>query len=107
MRKYVKSFIDKRPSPFFKWFLENLLNDRLGYDTRLRQPRKKISETRPQPHKEIKRTPMREVSALLIQNPSYAQMVPDLSSVIDLSKPGLSLFTDVRDKCQAHPHINT
>ncbi|MCR9589767.1 DNA primase [Vibrio alginolyticus] len=60
-----------------------------------------------QPHKEIKRTPMREVIALLIQNPSYAQMVPDLSSVRDLSIPGLSLFVDVLDKCQAHPHINT
>ncbi|BDR14621.1 DNA primase [Vibrio sp. STUT-A11] len=64
-------------------------------------------ETRPQPHKEIKRTPMREVIALLIQNPSYAQMVPDLSTVRDLSIPGLSLFVDVLDKCQAHPHINT
>ncbi len=35
-------------------------------------------------------------------------MVPDLSSVRDLSIPVLlSLFVDVLDKCQAHPHINT
>lgn len=64
-------------------------------------------ETRAQPHKEIKRTPMREVIALLLQNPSYAEMVPDLSTVRDLSLPGLNLFVEVVDKCQAHPHMTT
>ena len=62
---------------------------------------------RPQPHKEIKRTPMREVIALLIQNPSYAEMVPDLSSVRGLALPGLGLLVEVLDYCQSHPHINT
>lgn len=107
LRAYASALIDKIPAPYFQELLEKLLDERTGFDNRLRQPRKKTSETRPQPHKEIKRTPMREVIALLIQNPSYAQMVPDLSSVRDLSIPGLSLFVDVLDKCQAHPHINT
>lgn len=107
LRAYASALIDKIPDPYFQELLEKLLDERTGFDNRLRHPRKKISETRPQPHKEIKRTPMREVIALLIQNPSYAQMVPDLSSVRDLSIPGLSLFADVLDKCQAHPHINT
>ncbi|ELN6867800.1 DNA primase [Vibrio parahaemolyticus] len=107
LRAYASALIDKIPDPYFQELLEKLLDERTGFDNRLRQPRKKISETRPQPHKEIKRTPMREVIALLIQNPIYAQMVPDLSSVRDLSIPGLSLFADVLDKCQAHPHINT
>ncbi|HCG8704925.1 TPA: DNA primase [Vibrio parahaemolyticus] len=107
LRAYASALIDKIPDPYFQELLEKRLDERTGFDNRLRQPRKKISETRPQPHKEIKRTPMREVIALLIQNPSYAQMVPDLSSVRDLSIPGLSLFADVLDKCQAHPHINT
>ncbi|MGI9916198.1 DNA primase [Vibrio owensii] len=107
LRAYASALIDKIPDPYFQELLEKLLDERTGFDNRLRLPRKKTSETRPQPHKEIKRTPMREVIALLIQNPSYAQMVPDLSSVRDLSIPGLSLFVDVLDKCQAHPHINT
>ncbi|MEZ9057163.1 DNA primase [Vibrio pelagius] len=64
-------------------------------------------EAKVQPHKEIKRTPMREVIALLIQNPSYADMVPDLSSVHDLPLPGLSLFVEVLDKCRESPHIKT
>ncbi|MFN1532286.1 DNA primase [Vibrio jasicida] len=107
LRAYASALIDKIPDPYFQELLEKLLDERTGFDNRLRQPRKKSNETRPQPHKEIKRTPMREVIALLIQNPSYAQMVPDLSSVRNLSIPGLSLFVDVLDKCQAHPHINT
>lgn len=50
---------------------------------------------------------MREVIALLIQNPSYAQMVPDLSSVKGLSVPGLSLFVEVLEYCHHHPNVNT
>ncbi len=107
LRAYASALIDKIPDPYFQELLEKLLDERTGFDNRLRQARKKVNDTRPQPHKEIKRTPMREVIALLIQNPSYAQMVPDLASVRDLSIPGLSLFVDVLEKCLAHPHINT
>ncbi|PFG45300.1 DNA primase [Vibrio sp. ES.051] len=103
--------IDKVPGGTLRLYLRELLGRRLGLVDE-RQLQQLISKQgkenkRPQPHREIKRTPMREVIALLIQNPSYAQMVPDLSSVRDLSIPGLSLFVDVLDKCQAHPHINT
>ncbi|CAE6883542.1 DNA primase [Vibrio alginolyticus] len=107
LRAYASALIDKIPDPYFQELLEKLLDERTGFDNRLRQARKKVNEARPQPHKEIKRTPMREVIALLIQNPSYAQMVPDLASVRDLSIPGLSLFVDVLEKCSAHPNINT
>ncbi|CAK1769086.1 DNA primase [Vibrio crassostreae] len=65
------------------------------------------NDNKPQPHKELKRTPMREVIALLIQNPSYADMVPDLSSVKGLQLPGLSLFVEVLDICRVNPHIST
>ncbi|EMD1211166.1 DNA primase [Vibrio alginolyticus] len=109
--------LDKTKDPSLKAYLWNELALRVGWSNdqidkfllELRQQGalNNKESARPQPHKEIKRTPMREVIALLIQNPSYAQMVPDLSSVRDLSIPGLSLFVDVLDKCQAHPHINT
>ncbi|UPQ87648.1 DNA primase [Vibrio sinaloensis] len=107
LRAHASALIDKIPDPYFQELLEKLLDERTGFDNRLRQPRKKISETRPQPHKEIKRTPMREVVALLIQNPSYAEMVPDLSSVRELTVPGLSLFVEVLEYCQQHPNITT
>ncbi len=103
--------IDKVPGGTLRLYLRELLGRRLGLVDE-RQLQQLISkqgkeDKRPQPHKEIKRTPMREVIALLIQNPQYVSMVPDLTSVRDLPIPGLSLFIDVLDKCQAHPHINT
>ncbi|EJL6854660.1 DNA primase [Vibrio alginolyticus] len=103
--------IDKVPGGTLRLYLRELLGRRLGLVDE-RQLQQLISkqgkeDKRPQPHKEIKRTPMREVIALLIQNPQYVSMVPDLTSVRDLPIPGLTLFVDVLDKCQAHPHINT
>ncbi|KGY11710.1 DNA primase [Vibrio tubiashii] len=107
LRAHASALIDKIPDPYFQELLEKLLDERTGFDNRLRQARKKSNETRPQPHKEIKRTPMREVIALLIQNPSYAEMVPDLSTVRELTVPGLSLFVEVLDYCHQHPNITT
>jgi len=60
-----------------------------------------------QPHKEIKRTPMREVIALLLQNPSYALKIPDLESVQALPIPGLNLLVEVLENCRNNPHITT
>ncbi|GEM74271.1 DNA primase [Vibrio sagamiensis] len=107
LRAYASALINKIPDPYFQELLEKRLDERTGFDHSRRQLRKKNTKTRLQPHKEIKRTPMREVIALLIQNPSYAKMVPDLSSVKMLAIPGLSLFVDILDKCIIHPHINT
>lgn len=107
LRAHASALIDKIPDPYFQELLEKLLDERTGFDNRLRQARKKTSDSRPQPHKEIKRTPMREVIALLIQNPSYAEMVPDLSTVRELTVPGLSLFVEVLEYCHQHPNITT
>ncbi|MEF1254735.1 MULTISPECIES: DNA primase [unclassified Vibrio] len=107
LRAHASALIDKIPDPYFQELLEKLLDERTGFDNRLRQARKKNTETRPQPHKEIKRTPMREVIALLIQNPNYADMVPDLSTVRELTVPGLSLFVEVLEYCHQHPNITT
>ena len=107
LRAHASALIDKIPDSYFQELLEKLLDERTGFDNRLRQARKKKTAARPQPHKEIKRTPMREVIALLIQNPSYAEMVPDLSSVRELTVPGLSLFVEVLEYCHQHPNITT
>ncbi|WP_260260953.1 DNA primase [Vibrio intestinalis] len=108
--------LDKTKDPSLKAYLWNELALRVGWSneqidkflSELKYKRDSTQkETRPQPHKEIKRTPMREVIALLIQNPSYAEMVPDLTSVRDTAIPGLSLFIEVLEYCQQHPHIKT
>lgn len=107
LRAHASALIDKIPDPYFQELLDKLLDERTGFDNRHRQARKRTVETRPQPHKEIKRTPMRDLIALLIQNPSYAEMVPDLSSVRELTVPGLSLFIEVLEYCNSHPNITT
>ncbi len=107
LRAHASALINKIPDSYFQELLEKLLDERTGFDNQLRRARVHTQNPTPQPHKELKRTPMREVIALLIQNPSYADMVPDLSSVKGLQLPGLSLFVEVLDKCHAHPHINT
>ena len=107
LRAHASALINKIPDSYFQELLEKLLDERTGFDNQLRRARVHTQNSTPQPHKELKRTPMREVIALLIQNPSYADMVPDLSSVKGLPLPGLSLFVEVLDKCHAHPHINT
>lgn len=107
LRAHASALIHKIPDSYFQELLEKLLDERTGFDNQLRRARVHTQNSTPQPHKELKRTPMREVIALLIQNPSYADMVPDLSSVKSLPLPGLSLFVEVLDKCHVHPHINT
>ncbi|MGF1698220.1 DNA primase [Vibrio lamellibrachiae] len=97
--------INKVPDASMQGQLLKILGQKTGIYKKPLLP--KDSEARPQPHKEIKRTPMREVIALLIQNPSYADMVPDLSSVRELSLPGLTLLIEVLEYCRANPHINT
>ncbi len=103
--------IEKVPGGTLRLYLRDLLGKRLGLmdERQLQQLLSKESKQaqRPQPHKEIKRTPMREVIALLIQNPSYAQLIPDLNSVKQLPVPGLGLLVEVVDYCRANPHINT
>ncbi|MGF1911148.1 DNA primase [Vibrio kasasachensis] len=103
--------IDKVPGGTLRLYLRDLLGKRLGLmdERQLQQliSKETKTEARKLPHQEIKRTPMREVIALLIQNPSYADMVPDLSSVKSLTVPGLSLLLEVLDYCQLHPNIST
>ncbi|CAH0538572.1 DNA primase [Vibrio marisflavi] len=107
LRAQASNLINKIPDPYFQELLEKILDERTGFDNQLRQKKKPARQVTHNPRKEIKRTPMREVIALLIQNPSYAEMVPDLSSIKELALPGLSLFMEVLEYCNSHPHIKT
>ncbi|PMH39830.1 DNA primase [Vibrio sp. 10N.286.49.B3] len=103
--------IEKVSGDTLRLYLRELLGRRLGLvdERQLQQliAKQSSAQNKPPAQQGIKRTPMREVIALLIQNPSYAQLVPDMSSVQDLAILGLNLFIEVLDNCRAHPHINT
>ena len=107
LRAQASNLIQKIPDPYFQELLEKVLDERTGFDNQLRQKKKPARQVAQNSRKEIKRTPMREVIALLIQNPSYAEMVPDLASIKELALPGLSLFMEVLEYCRTHPHIKT
>jgi len=106
LRNSANALIEKIPDMSFQEELEEKLDKITGFMGH-REKRKVRQETRPQPHREIKRTPMREVIALLLQNPSYAQKVPDLSSIETLAIPGLTFLIEVLEKCRNYPHIST
>lgn len=103
--------IDKVPGGTLRLYLRELLGKKLGLpdEAQLQQLlSKQGKETivkKPQP--EIKRTPMREVITLLLQNPELAQLVPDLSNINEISLPGLSLFASLLDKCRSNPNVTT
>lgn len=107
LRAQASQLINKIPDPYFQETLEKLLDERTGFDNQFRRKRKSSSASMNSNQKPLKRTPMRAVIALLIQNPSYAEMVPDLSSVKELALPGLSLLIEVLEYCRTHPHIKT
>ncbi|HGS4461461.1 TPA: DNA primase [Vibrio metschnikovii] len=107
LRTLANELINKIPDIGFQQELDEKLDKLTGFMSHGKQRRTQPKSERPQPHKELKRTPMREVIALLVQNPSYAEMVPELSSVKHLAIPGLSLLVNVVENCQQHPHITT
>lgn len=97
--------IQKVPDEYLQEQLLRILEQKTGF---YKKPVVKQNNNQaPQPHKEIKRTPMREVIALLLQNPNYAELVPDLSPVKALPIPGLSLLVEVLDNCSQRPNIRT
>lgn len=103
--------IDKVPGGTLRLYLRELLGKKLGLpdEAQLQQllskQGKETIAKKPQP--EIKRTPMREVITLLLQNPELAQLVPDLSNINEISLPGLSLFASLLDKCRSNPNVTT
>ncbi len=105
LRTLANQLINQIPDPGFQQELDGKLDKLTGFMGQGKQRPITATSQRPQPHKELKRTPMREVITLLVQNPSYAEMVPDLTSVKNLPIPGLHLLASVLEKCRHHPNI--
>ncbi|USD64923.1 DNA primase [Vibrio sp. SCSIO 43136] len=103
--------INKVPTSSLRLQLRKLLGQRIGiFDESMLQSlisKEAKVEKAPQPHKAMKKTPMRVVIALLLQQPKFAELVPDLVSVAHIPLPGLSLFIEVLDKCRSNPNITT
>ncbi len=103
--------IDKVPGGTLRLYLREQLGKTLGIldESQLQQLISKQGAVEPKrlAQPEIKRTAMREVITLLLQNPELTQLVPDLESVKEIPLPGLSLFLQLLESCRHNPHITT
>ncbi|QCI22521.1 DNA primase [Buchnera aphidicola] len=56
---------------------------------------------------QIKRTPMRTLIGLLIQNPSLAKIAPSITKFKNLKIKGLPIFLEILQTCLDNPNIKT
>ncbi|MGC6395807.1 DNA primase [Pasteurella multocida] len=102
--------IKKIPGDMLRLSLRNTLAQKLGIldQAQLESLIPSYSEMKitasPQP---VKRTPMRVLIGLLLQNPELAQLVPDLSPLRTLNEPGLDLLEKLIALCQEKVGITT
>ncbi|MDB1122950.1 DNA primase [Vibrio sp. kj40-1] len=99
--------IEKIPDEHLQAQLLKILGQKTGIFLEHQANIKKPAKTETKAPQKIAKTPMRVVIALLVQNPSYIEYVPDLTSVREIAVPGLSLLIEVLDKCKTNPHITT
>ncbi|QIQ41674.1 MAG: DNA primase [Buchnera aphidicola (Microlophium carnosum)] len=59
------------------------------------------------PKLQIRRTPMRTLIGLLLQNPSLAKIAPSTIKFKNLKIEGLPIFLEILQKCLDNPNINT
>ncbi|MFZ4833606.1 DNA primase [Rouxiella sp. Mn2063] len=56
---------------------------------------------------QLKRTTMRILIGLLVQNPQLATLIPSLQGLEQVNQPGLDLFTELVATCLAQPGLTT
>ncbi len=98
------------PGETLRIYLRQELGNKLGIldDAQLEKllP-KQVDQGSARPAPQLKRTTMRILIGLLIQNPDLAPLVPSLEG-LDRSKiPGLGLFSDLVGLCLAQPGLTT
>ncbi|MGL5758383.1 DNA primase [Plesiomonas sp.] len=101
--------IDKVPGNTLRLYLRNALGQKLGIldESQLERLLPKLHSENSARAPQIKRTPMRILIGLLIQNPRLAACVPSLGGLAQLDIPGLPLFIQLITACQAQPGITT
>ena len=102
--------ITQIPGETLRIQLRQILSNKIGIfdDTQLDRLIPKQAENganRPAP--KLKRTPMRILIGLLVQNPELAAVVPPLSGLDPKKQPGLGLFSELVNTCLSQPGLTT
>lgn len=102
--------IGQVPGETLRIYLRQELGNKLGIldDNQLEKLLPKQTEsTFSRPAPQLKRTTMRILIGLLVQNPELAQLVPSLNGLDTRKLPGLELFMELVNTCLAQPGVTT
>ena len=102
--------ISQVPGETLRIYLRQELGNKLGIldDSQLEKLLPKQAENAKQPPQpQLKRTTMRILIGLLIQNPQLAAQVPSLEGLQQSDVAGFSLFVELVNTCVAHPGMST
>lgn len=102
--------ITQVPGETLRIYLRQELGNKLGIldDNQLEKLMPKLAEnSTPRPAPQLKRTTMRILIGLLVQNPELAPSVPPLNGLEQAKLPGLKLFIDLVNTCLAQPGLTT
>lgn len=102
--------ISQVPGETLRIYLRQELGNKLGIldDSQLERLMPKAAESgvsRPVP--QLKRTTMRILIGLLVQNPELATLVPTLENLDENKLPGLGLFRELVNTCLSQPGLTT
>ncbi|TCV98842.1 DNA primase [Biostraticola tofi] len=94
LRMYLRQQLGNKLGILDDSQLEKLLPNQTGQSNISSQPR-------------IKRTTMRILIALLVQNPRLSTLLPSIQGLEQADQPGVPLFIELLQTCQAQPGITT
>ncbi|MEJ2765774.1 DNA primase [Photobacterium sp. MCCC 1A19761] len=110
LKTLAKPLLEKVAGETLREYLLNTLGYNLGLPPdQIRIELKRDETQRPQQQQQnIKRTPMRDVIALLLQHPGFVDSLAfDMAAFEGIEIPGLNLLISIVDKCRANPNITT
>ncbi|OAN19026.1 DNA primase [Photobacterium jeanii] len=110
LKTLAAPLIEKVAGETLREYLINTLGYNLGLPPdQIRIELKQSAVEQPKaPQQDIKRTPMREAIALLIQNPHFVNSLAfDAQTFEGIEVAGLNLLLSIVDKCRVRPNITT
>ncbi|MCX8957933.1 DNA primase [Erwinia psidii] len=98
------------PGETLRIYLRQVLGDKLGIPDHVQLEKllpKQDESAKPSQPPQLKRTTMRILIGLLIQNPDLATMVPSMQGLENSDVAGFPLFVELVETCNAHPGLKT
>lgn len=101
--------ISQIPGETLRIYLRQTLGNKLGIldDNQLDKLMPKLAESGTPAAPPLKRTTMRVLIALLVQNPQFASIVPTLDGLEQSKMAGLPLFVELVSRCAENPGLTT